>query len=278
MKFPYRLVGRRFFSRVLGLFLAVVAACVQVQAANGDTSDALLDRAYKGDATAQWEIGVRYTQGSGVPVDWNKAVNWWRKSAEQGNRYAQAMLGSCYAHGSNGIDRDLVESAKWYLRAAEQGHKNAQFNIGNCFASGEGVERNMEIAVSWYERSAAQGLAKAQNALARCYAKGDGVRRNQSQALSWYRKAAEQGDADAQYNLGVCCENGDGLPRDFVDAYGWYSAAAAAGSQEARRALDSLSAMMTSEQLNRAQSRVKSVNQVYGDGRYDMPRPSSSRK
>ena len=43
--------------------------------------------AEKGDAKAQYKLGVCYADGEGVSKDLKQAVYWWKKSAEQG--YAQ---------------------------------------------------------------------------------------------------------------------------------------------------------------------------------------------
>jgi TPR repeat protein len=40
--------------------------------------------AEQGDRIAQCNIGVLYEAGIGVPQDFKKAANWYRKSAEQG--------------------------------------------------------------------------------------------------------------------------------------------------------------------------------------------------
>ena len=48
------------------------------------------------DASAQFERGLRYYCGDGVPVDYSKAAEWYRKSADQGFARAQCNLGFMY--------------------------------------------------------------------------------------------------------------------------------------------------------------------------------------
>ena len=45
-----------------------------------------------GDARAQFNLGVLFDQGKGVALSHVAAVNWWRKSAEQGFVSAQHNL------------------------------------------------------------------------------------------------------------------------------------------------------------------------------------------
>jgi uncharacterized protein len=44
--------------------------------------------AEKGSATAQSLLGQMYSNGTGVPKDDRKAVYWWRKAAERGEKSA----------------------------------------------------------------------------------------------------------------------------------------------------------------------------------------------
>jgi hypothetical protein len=46
-----------------------------------------------GDATAQYNLGVMYAEGQGVPQDDEEAAKWFRKAAEQGDADAQCTLG-----------------------------------------------------------------------------------------------------------------------------------------------------------------------------------------
>lgn len=52
----------------------------------------LHERAEKGDADAQYELGNVFYFGKGVPVDLAKANEWYRKAADSGHRYAEEAL------------------------------------------------------------------------------------------------------------------------------------------------------------------------------------------
>jgi len=79
-----------------------------------------------GDADAQYDLGLMYHDGEGVPEDYVEAVKWFRKAAEQGHAAAQFYLGIAY-HGGVGVPKDDAEAVKWLRKAAEQGHARAQF-------------------------------------------------------------------------------------------------------------------------------------------------------
>ena len=66
---------------------------------SGDYATALREwtpLAKQGDAVAQYNLGVMYAQGQGVPQDYKTAVKWYRLAAEQGNADAQYNLGVMY--------------------------------------------------------------------------------------------------------------------------------------------------------------------------------------
>jgi TPR repeat protein len=189
--------------------------------------------AERGDAVAQFNLGISYAKGEGLPKDPAEAVKWCRKAAEQGYAKAQFNLGVCYSSGL-GVPKDAAEAVKWYRKAAEQGYVDAQYNMGVCYYKGEGVAKNDVEAVMWFRNAAEQGYAKAQYNLGICYAKGEGVAKNDAEAVKWYRKAAEQGDVDAQYDLGVCYAKGEGVPKDAAESVKWCRKAAEQGDAVAQ--------------------------------------------
>ena len=147
------------------------------------------------------KLGKDYYFGeNGKQKDYVKAVEWFRKAAEQGNDVAQVYLAMCYQRGQ-GVIKDFAEAVKWCRKAAEQGHAYAQCELGYCYFNGVGVAKNLSEAFSWFRKSALQGYAVAQSNLGVCYEHGYGVAKNKSEAIIWYRKAAEQGYSYAKAKL-----------------------------------------------------------------------------
>ena len=60
--------------------------------------------------------------------------------AEQGIAEAQYNLGLMYSNGQ-GVPRDDEEAVKWYRLAAEQGFAESQTNLGLMYGTGRGVEQ-----------------------------------------------------------------------------------------------------------------------------------------
>ena len=73
------------------------------------------------------------------------------KPAEQGYARAQFNLGVMYDFGE-GVPENDAEAVKWYRLAAEQGHADAQYNLAN-YATGEGVLRSGAAAADWFYKA-----------------------------------------------------------------------------------------------------------------------------
>jgi len=84
--------------------------------------------------------------------DHSQAAQWWRKGAEQGNAYAQYNLGLLYEKG-DGIPQDYSQAAQWFRKAVEQGSYCAPYNLGVLYERGHGVPGNKVIAYALYDRS-----------------------------------------------------------------------------------------------------------------------------
>ena len=187
-----------------------------------------LDKARKGDVSAQADAGYCYLYGLGTSVNYEEAVYWFRKAAEQNNISAINNLGYCYEFGK-GVAQSYATAAKYYLRAAELGNSVAQNNIGYLYESGKGVAKDLQEAAKWYRKSAEQGSARGQCNLGYMYETGGGVAKDLSESVKWYRKSAEQGYARGQCNLGYMYETGRGVAKDLSESVKWYRMAAEQG-------------------------------------------------
>ena len=186
-----------------------------------------------GNAKAQRMLGDCYFWGEGIREDKREAVKWYRLAAEQGNAKALKELGDCYFWGE-GIREDKQEAVKWYRLAAEQKNAEAQYSLGRCYYFGTGIREDKQEAVKWYRLAAGQGNAEAQWRLGACYYFGTGIREDKQEAMKWYRLAAEQGNAKAQWILGGCYFGGEGIREDKQEAVKWFRLAAEQEDAEAQ--------------------------------------------
>lgn len=120
----------------------------------------LRTRARRGEAKAQFDLGVCYHFGQGVPQDDAEAVLWYRKAAARRYAKAQYNLGVCCDLG-RGLPQDHAEAVGWYGKAARQGHAKAQFNLGISYKIGQGTSQDLVEAYAWLSLAAAGGEAPA---------------------------------------------------------------------------------------------------------------------
>ena len=139
--------------RKLTLFLVAAMLSVSAMALDFNQMQRL---ANQGDATAQHNLGVMYTKGSGVRQDYAKAAQWYEKAANQGMPDAQAILGVKYYEGK-GVRQDYAKAAQWYEKAANQGFAFAQSNLGTMYYEGKGVRQNMATAKEWFGKACDNG-------------------------------------------------------------------------------------------------------------------------
>jgi hypothetical protein len=113
----------------------------------------------RGDPSAQLYIGL-ICQGrpTACPESQNEAeaARWFLLAAAQGFAAAQYDLGVMYATG-RGVPQDNAEAIRYYRLAAAQGFAAAQYDLGVMYATGRGVPQDNAEAYKWFNLAAAQG-------------------------------------------------------------------------------------------------------------------------
>jgi localization factor PodJL len=191
--------------------------------------------AMKGDASAEFEVAVRFAEGKGIKQNFDEALVWYQRSATHGFAPAQYRLGTLYERGL-GAQVDLPRAKIWYQRAAEQGNVKAMHNLAVLSAG-------QRASVADYETAAV-----------------------------WFNAAAERGLSDSQFNLAVLYENGLGVAKDTREAYKWFALAAKSGDKESIRRRDVLGGKLSAEDFKLAEGdaetfRAKRVEPSVNDAR-----------
>lgn len=195
---------------VLLIALALISAAVSRY---GFDNLQRLAQAYAGDPEAQYMLGKAYAKGNGFDKDWNEALKWYRKAAENGYVKAQSVLGDAYSEGHI-VKNDWSEAVRWYRKAADQGDVQAQSQLGYAYEKGNGVEKNSAESVKWLRKAADQGYAVAEHNLGLAYYHGEALEQDLAEAARWFRKAADHGLAEAQTMLGYLYARGEGVEKN----------------------------------------------------------------
>ncbi len=154
----------------------------------------------KGNARAQWLLGLMYESGWGVACDVSSAAKWYKAAAGQGHSAAQTAYAAMCERGT-GTKKDVKEAVKWYSRAARSGDERAQFELGRMYRAGTGVKRDIAAAAQNFTESAKAGYPPAQAILGELYRKGAGVPKDLFESYRWSWLAKLNGEKSAQANL-----------------------------------------------------------------------------
>lgn len=201
------------------LFILSTSLCVV-----GQKTEELLSKAQAGDKEAQYDYANKLTQLWPKESDYQKAIIWLQKSAEQGYVHAQVKLGYWYGQGY-GVKKDPEKAFYWYKKAADQGNATAQYDVGICYENGKGVKESKTDALYWYKKAAEQDYENALFALGDCYYHGKGTSVDNQLAYDWFMKAANKGHSGAMAHLGDIFYYGYGKTKDHSKALEWYEKA-----------------------------------------------------
>ena len=157
-------------------------------------------------------------------VERDEAAEQLEQLAEDGDAYAQYVIGTAYRDGGLLIP-DMVKAQKLLERAAEQELDVAQYALGKLYLSDDADVHDPTKGIYWLKRSADNGNDYAAYRLGKEYLSGKNVSKDTSTAAEYLRQAADNGSAYAQYLLGKLILMGEGIPKDMDAAYEWFAAA-----------------------------------------------------
>ncbi len=181
----------------------------------------LKSAADQGYADAQYNLGVCYENGKGVPQSYEEAVKWYRLAADQGHAGAQYNLGVCYENGF-GIPQSDDEAVKLYKKAADQGDKEAQLALDKILTELEieykfnNVGKSYDVFVSWnhndkdFKNRLVDGIENKNNI------------NNDGEALYTHYRAWES-DRDASGVIDLCIERAIKSSKFFLIILSKYS-------------------------------------------------------
>lgn len=148
--------------------------------------------------------------------------------------YVWYRIGKMHCYGL-GTEQDYAQSFEWFLKSAQEGNKFAQYSLANLYYYGNSVEKDLSQAFLWYQKSASQGQPYASYAVAQMYSKGEYVAENNETAQRYYKAALsgfleleskDQADDNLFYKIGVMYKNGLGTEADISKAIDYFKRSA----------------------------------------------------
>ncbi len=168
-----------------------------------------------------------------------KVVDFYNRSAEQGNADSMYQLGSFYGTKEN-LSYDAKKSAEYYKKYTEQysmqiqkGSVEAINKVAVIYDKGWGTTADIQKAVDYYKQAADKGHYMATKNLAYKYTDAGSKFYNPTLGYKLMKYAAECGNADAMNRFGVLNYKGEGTESNTAEFIKWISKAADASDANA---------------------------------------------
>ena len=203
-----------------------------------------------------WSQENNFAKGEAAYKEGNyeQAIDWYNKAAEEGDVRAQLYLSLMYNKAgfntapenpslsekwsNTALSAPLEDKKKafnWILKMAEQGETRDQLVLGFLYLGDKFVPHDYKQCEKWLTKAAEQGSTSAQLILGFMYLDTNSIfSQNPDKALMWLSRAAEQGAVEAQSFLAMMYRKGEGVPANDQLAFKWYSKAAEQGDAESQ--------------------------------------------
>ena len=192
-----------------------------------------------------YRIGKMHCYGLGTEQNYEKAFEWFLKSAQEGNKFAQFSLANLYYYG-NVAEKNLKGAFGWYMRSAKQGQPYAAYAVGNMYENGESAEKDKKKSQGYYNQ-ALSGFLKLEAdgqaddnlfyKIGVMYKNGLGTEADMDMALEYFKRSAELNNKNGLYEYGKALLLGENITQDIPKAMDCLEKAVRLGNLNAKRFL-----------------------------------------
>lgn len=192
---------------------------------------------------------LRYYDGDGVDQDFTKALEYFQIAADQGDGFAQAMVGKCHYEGTV-VDQDFTEAVKYFQYSAMSGNVDGWNSLGACYYEGKGVMQSYKLAFKCFQEAAKQNDPDALFMIGLYYYEGRVVEQNFATAVRYFAlsNSAENSEQEfveeksrrkvnlgnAETYLGLAYLLGRGKAQNYKKAYEHLNSASNKGNEYAQ--------------------------------------------
>ena len=169
--------------------IALAFSCLLVFSMPANANDAasfnaMVALANKGDAEAQYHVGMMHNNGIGTQKDPRQAFEWFQKSTASNDPLGAYKLGCYYAGQFAGVvTTDSNEALKYKLISAKAGYALAQHDVAILYDR----QGNPEEALKWWKMAGDQGDPTSLFSLSRSYYEGKGAPKDLSLAYAYFK-------------------------------------------------------------------------------------------
>lgn len=210
-------------------------------------------------------------------VDRDAAVEELKQLANEGNPYAQYLLGQLYRDGGLLIP-DSKLAADWFYKAAyDHNLAAAQYQLGKLLLSNDVDISDPARGLEWLEIAAENGSDCAAYRLGKEYLKGEIVKKDVGKALKYLTEAANNDNQYAQYLLGKLCLTGREVKQDKKLAEYWLTRSSDQGNEHAQFFLDRIDSSRPPSVMLAATRLLYHMSNIFRDNSLPQTRPVGMR-
>jgi TPR repeat protein len=160
--------------------------------------------AERGNARAQYDLGLMYANGKGVEKNEALALMWFNRAAQ--NNFSKSTpakkVVSTRAQALKVVrTKGTSQKFKFAKEAAAKGNARAQFDLAMMYINGEGVNKNELLAFNYFHKAARNNSVEAKFQMGLNFAQGRGVKKQAQLAKYWFKLAAKAGHSTAMAHL-----------------------------------------------------------------------------
>lgn len=125
------------------------------------------DAAERGDSDAQHALALCYQNGQGVTQSGLRACAWMSKSAENGSPLGMYGMGVYCKHGACTVEQDIDKAIEWFKKSAEAGYGRASLELAKLYESENSGKKDLKKAYACYKTALDAGYEEAKEGVER---------------------------------------------------------------------------------------------------------------
>ncbi|MCM1008776.1 MAG: sel1 repeat family protein [Ruminococcus flavefaciens] len=174
-----------------------------------------------------------YFHGLGTPINNQKSIEYFEKSAEQGNQYAKRLLAWEYISGKN-LEKDIGKGISLLTECADGGDAFSCYKLGNLYLNGEVINQDLDKAEKYL--LSAEDNEFTQYTLGKLYLQKE--KYDIEKTISYFKKSADK-NMWSSYQLGrIYLLGANGLEKDKEKAVEFLNLSAEQGNEYAQNIID----------------------------------------
>ena len=139
-------------------------------------------------AKTLYNRGLVYLKGKEVPIDYEKAIEFFKLATINGDGRGFIELGYMYQVGI-GVEKNYQKAFRYYSEANKMDASLGLYELGYIYRNGLGVKTDYQKALEYFVKAFINGNIEAAVSIGYMYLTGYGVKQDCATALKYYQKA-----------------------------------------------------------------------------------------